>query len=320
MPHIRVDPELQALIPPLSETERAGLRQKLIDEGCRERLATWENDPDNPDGETLVDGHHRYEVCQDLSISFQTRKMRFSDRDAVKRWMVVNQLSRRNLTDDQRAALAYVWQQAESETAKKGRAKAAAESRWVGPEEECLSAKTPTSIEEAKNGQKRDIREEAAAEAHVTPAKVRAVAQVAKDNPAAVAEIAAGRQTIRGAKRAARQKAKPKAAAQAEPGTNGDAKPLAEWEQVAAAVDGFVSALESIARDMRKAFAIQQDQITLKAAQRYTRTGTVGTVNALVRYLKENKPVGEDTTGIITAADEKKREALAAQRAGRKAS
>jgi hypothetical protein len=321
MSRVRVDPEFQSLIPALSLEERAALREKLLSEGCRERLVTWDNDPDNPGGETLVDGHHRYELCEDLSISFQTRRMQFADRDAVKLWMIHNQLGRRNLTDDQRAALAYLRQQVESEQAKRERGQKGAASTERNEETgrfDRLSALSPTSGHASNGNGKRDTREEAAKEARVTPAKVRAVADVAKDDPAAVAEIAAGRQTLREAKKQAKRKkaetARP-ADAPAEDAT--PAEPLPDWHQVAGAVDGMIGILRGVARDMRKAFAIEADTITRKAAQRYTRSGTVGAVNALIRYLEENKPVGEDAKGIITAADEAKRQALAK---GRKAS
>lgn len=86
--------------------------------------------------------------------------------------------------------------------------------------------------------------------------------------------------------------------------------PLPEWQQVAADVDGIIADLEGVARRMRAAFEIKGQEINRDAARRYTWSGTVGAVNALVRYLEADKPVGADAKGILTASDVAKRNAL----------
>ncbi len=95
---ITIDDELRALIPPLAETEREQLEDSIIAEGCRDPLVVWNG--------TLIDGHHRYDICERHGIDYRTVERNFADRDAAKRWMIENQFGRRNLAPYQRAELA----------------------------------------------------------------------------------------------------------------------------------------------------------------------------------------------------------------------
>lgn len=88
---IRVDKELQALIPPLSIEEKAQLEANLKAEGCREPIIVWDG--------VIIDGHNRYEICTRLKIEFKISERTFESRDAAKVWMIDNQKGRRNLTD-----------------------------------------------------------------------------------------------------------------------------------------------------------------------------------------------------------------------------
>lgn len=89
---LHLDPELAAFIPPLDPSERAGLETSLLAEGCRDPLVVW--------AETgiLIDGYNRYEICCAHRIPFRAIELSFADREAVKRWMIANQLARRNLS------------------------------------------------------------------------------------------------------------------------------------------------------------------------------------------------------------------------------
>ena len=95
--HITVDPEFQNLIPPLMPAERDGLEKSLIEHGCRDPLVLWKN--------TLLDGHHRYEICQRLGITFEVVNYSFDSRTDAMLWVLDNQESRRNLTAYQRGVL-----------------------------------------------------------------------------------------------------------------------------------------------------------------------------------------------------------------------
>lgn len=101
-PVIEIDAEFKALIPPLSDDERAALEASLLSEGCRDALIVWRSG----DVLTLVDGHNRYHLCHQRGIAYKVLEREFASRDDVIIWMVQNQLARRNLTDFARAELA----------------------------------------------------------------------------------------------------------------------------------------------------------------------------------------------------------------------
>lgn len=95
-----IDNEFRALIPPLQPDELEGLEQSLIKEGCRDALVVWS------DQNILVDGHHRYDLCQKHNIPFQTIERQFSSRENAMVWIIQNQFGRRNINAYQRSVLA----------------------------------------------------------------------------------------------------------------------------------------------------------------------------------------------------------------------
>ena len=94
---ITIDPEFQALIPPLSPEEREQLEANIKADGCRDPLVVWNG--------LLLDGHNRHEICTRLNIRFNTVSADLLDRDAAADWIDCNQLGRRNLTPDQRTLM-----------------------------------------------------------------------------------------------------------------------------------------------------------------------------------------------------------------------
>jgi N6-adenosine-specific RNA methylase IME4 len=90
--------ELEVLIPPLTSEEFKQLERNILKEGIRDPLVTWNG--------ILVDGHNRYRIATEYDIDFETVEMEFSDLNAVKLWMIVNQFGRRNLNIYQRSVLA----------------------------------------------------------------------------------------------------------------------------------------------------------------------------------------------------------------------
>ena len=83
--------ELEILIPPLTSEEFKQLERNILEEGIRDPLVTWNG--------ILVDGHNRYRIAQEHDINYVTVEKEFADMNAVKEWMVNNQLGRRNLPD-----------------------------------------------------------------------------------------------------------------------------------------------------------------------------------------------------------------------------
>jgi ParB-like chromosome segregation protein Spo0J len=94
---IKIDPEFKARINPLRPDELAQLEANIKAEGCRDPLVTW--------NDVVVDGHHRLEICNRLGIPFRRQAMHFENRAEALRWVDLNQLGRRNLTQQQRKLL-----------------------------------------------------------------------------------------------------------------------------------------------------------------------------------------------------------------------
>jgi phage N-6-adenine-methyltransferase len=86
---IQIDPEFQALIPPLRADERAQLEANIVADGVRDPLVTWQG--------VLIDGHNRYEIATRLGLPYQVTSMDFATRDDACDWIDRNQLGRRNL-------------------------------------------------------------------------------------------------------------------------------------------------------------------------------------------------------------------------------
>ena len=91
---LKINSELKALIPPLTNDEYRLLEESIISEGCRDKLIVWDD--------TIIDGHNRYEICKKNGIDFNIEQKDFKDIEEAKDWMDFNQLARRNLTPDQR--------------------------------------------------------------------------------------------------------------------------------------------------------------------------------------------------------------------------
>ena len=92
---ITIDKEFQSLIPPLTPKEFQQLEENCVKEGIRDALIVWKQ----PDGnDILIDGHNRWNISvKHGGIPFQIKQMEFPDRNAVKLWIIRNQLGRRNI-------------------------------------------------------------------------------------------------------------------------------------------------------------------------------------------------------------------------------
>ena len=95
--NIQISETFKNLMPSLTEEEYNNLEQSIVTEGCRDALVLWNG--------YLIDGHNRYEICKKQNIPFTTSEKFFDNEHDVINWIIDNQLSRRNITDDQRAYL-----------------------------------------------------------------------------------------------------------------------------------------------------------------------------------------------------------------------
>ena len=99
MINLKIDPEFQSQIPPLTDDEFKQLEENILREGkLISPLIVWNN--------ILVDGHNRYAILQKHpEIYFSTMPLPFESREEVLAWICKNQLGRRNLTPEQKKFL-----------------------------------------------------------------------------------------------------------------------------------------------------------------------------------------------------------------------
>jgi hypothetical protein len=97
MQTLKIDESLRSLIPAPTKEELKLLTESIIMHGCRDALVTWKG--------IIIDGQNRYEICQTNEIPFKTVSMDFNNIEDVKEWMIKNQLSRRNLAENNRILL-----------------------------------------------------------------------------------------------------------------------------------------------------------------------------------------------------------------------
>ncbi len=134
---LRIDPEFSGLIAPLSVSEYRFLEESIRIEGCREPIFVW--------GNTIVDGHNRYQICTRLGIHFQTRCIDFDSRDEAISWICVNQLGRRNISEETRKYL--IGKQFEAEK-KIRRRKSRTDAVSHAPKDESVLSKAIPSTEQ----------------------------------------------------------------------------------------------------------------------------------------------------------------------------
>ena len=108
---IQIDEEVEDLLPKLSEDDSNSLTQSLLENGFDQkfgRIKVWF--PENNDGTGyIVDGHNRYKICSKNGIELSDycfEPVYFDSKKDVIKWMLENQLARRNLQTIQRIAIA----------------------------------------------------------------------------------------------------------------------------------------------------------------------------------------------------------------------
>jgi hypothetical protein len=97
--NIKIDPEFRDLIPPLSEVELKQLHDNLSNRGCLNPLIVWKEEG------ILLDGHNRHKFCNESGYEYDIKELTFASRDQAKKWIILNQLGRRNVSPDVAARL-----------------------------------------------------------------------------------------------------------------------------------------------------------------------------------------------------------------------
>src|SRR5437762_414104 len=111
---IKINPKIQSLIPPLRPDELLMLEESIRFSGCREPLVVWRQEDEN----VLLDGHNRYAICKKHHVAYFLQTMEFEGNADAEKWVLENQLARRNLTDAQRAEVVLRLKPAMEEEAK----------------------------------------------------------------------------------------------------------------------------------------------------------------------------------------------------------
>ena len=88
---LKIDPEFEKVIPPISLAEFVRLEDNIIADGqINTPIAIWNG--------VIVDGHNRYKILQkNPHIPYTIKKMNFENRYEAIAWMCNQQLGRRNL-------------------------------------------------------------------------------------------------------------------------------------------------------------------------------------------------------------------------------
>ena len=96
---LRIDPEFESKIPPLTAEEFRQLEENILADGVViNPIIVWNG--------VIVDGHNRFHIIErHPEIKYTTHEKQFDDRFTVIAWICKNQLGRRNLTPEQKKYL-----------------------------------------------------------------------------------------------------------------------------------------------------------------------------------------------------------------------
>lgn len=100
-----IDKELEELLPVLTPEEYEQLEQSILKYGLLDPIKLWVNPADGKP--YIIDGHNRYTIMKNNHIKWDYWKdfkymNELQTKDDVKRWMLEQQLGRRNLSIDEK--------------------------------------------------------------------------------------------------------------------------------------------------------------------------------------------------------------------------
>ena len=91
------DPEFERFVPPLTLKERELLEEIILREGCRDAIVVC--------NDIILDGYNRYDICIKHGLPYQVKHLQLDSRDEAISWICVNQMARRNITEETRRYL-----------------------------------------------------------------------------------------------------------------------------------------------------------------------------------------------------------------------
>lgn len=95
--NLKINKHFKKLISPLSLRDYKQLEENIIKYGCKEPLIVWRN--------IIIDGHNRYEICKNFKLPFKIKEVDFNDSNEVISWICINQIRRRNISEETRRYL-----------------------------------------------------------------------------------------------------------------------------------------------------------------------------------------------------------------------
>lgn len=91
MEEIKIDIELENLLPKLDEEKEKLLEEDILKNGCISPIILWNG--------YIVDGHHRYKICKRNNLEIKTKEMQFENKQEAMIWAWTTQKARRNIDD-----------------------------------------------------------------------------------------------------------------------------------------------------------------------------------------------------------------------------
>ena len=106
-----IDIEYERLVPPLNKQDYDRLYNSIKNNGLREPIVINEHG-------AILDGHHRFKICEELHIPLKSRVESFESELLEKKYVIECNLQRRHLNDFQKAELIRPLEEIDLELAK----------------------------------------------------------------------------------------------------------------------------------------------------------------------------------------------------------
>lgn len=176
----KIDPELNSVLPELSDADYKALEQSLLTDGFKGApIMVW--------GDIIVDGHNRYKICKEHNIPFDVKSIEFESKEEAILWMVRQQIGRRSLTPLQRIQIVEKYRPFYKKKAEKNKSL-----NGGNKKSELENSTTPIAKEE-----KIDVRAELAKDADVSAnTYARGVKILESGNKELINETMSGQKTI----------------------------------------------------------------------------------------------------------------------------
>ena len=109
--NLKIDPDFRDCLPKMALEEYCQLEKNILKYGVQSPLIVW--------NDYIVDGHNRYDICFNNHIQeVPVTESHFESKEEALRWILENQLGRRNLSDFARNEVALKYKEVIARKAK----------------------------------------------------------------------------------------------------------------------------------------------------------------------------------------------------------